>query len=162
MEHALDNPYTFTDKFYEAMKFAVELHKNQARKGTQIPYISHLMIVAGMVIEDGGDEDEVIAALLHDAIEDQGGARTREEIQKRFGDKIAGIVDECSDSDVEPKPPWKERKDAYLKHVGNASPETLRISLADKLHNVRSIVADLSIGGPDVWKRFNAPPEDLL
>jgi len=89
---------------------------------------------------------EAIAALLHDAVEDQGGARTREEIRERFGDKIVGIVDECSNSDVEPTPPWRERKEAYLKHLGDASPAALRISLADKLHNARSIVADVSRG----------------
>ncbi len=162
MENRLDEPYTFTDKFYAAIRYAAELHRTQARKGTQIPYISHLMIVAGMVIEDGGNEEEVIAALLHDAVEDQGGAKTREEIRKRFGEKIAGIVDECSDSDIEPKPPWKECKEAYLEHLGKASPSALRISLADKLHNARSIVADVSTEGSGVWERFNAPPAELF
>jgi len=119
------------------------------------------MAVAALVIEDGGDEDETIAALLHDAVEDQGGAPTLALIRARFGPRVAAIVEACSDTDETPKPPWRQRKAAYLAHLRDpALPEgALRVSLADKLHNARAIRADLR-AGHDVFARFNAPRED--
>ncbi len=119
------------------------------------------MAVAALVIEDGGDEDEAVAALLHDAVEDQGGAPTLAVIRERFGPRVAAIVAACSDTDETPKPPWRQRKEAYLAHLRDPDlPDgALRVSLADKLHNARAIQADVQ-AGHDVWARFNAPRED--
>ena len=103
-----------TKRFDDAFHYAHSLHHNQTRKGTSIPYISHLMSVAALVIEHGGSEDQAIAALLHDAAEDQGGAETLAEIRKRFGDSVADIVSDCTDSWTDPKPDWLPRKEAYL------------------------------------------------
>src|SRR5688572_11835657 len=128
-----------TDRLVEAFKYAAELHASQRRKGTSIPYISHLMIVAGMVMERCADEDVAIAALLHDAIEDQPqDGRTRDHIRKRFGARVLELVEACSDADSHPKPPWHERKERYLAHLPQASPQARLISLADKLHNARA------------------------
>jgi len=142
-------------RFDQALQYASELHRQQVRKGSAIPYISHLTSVAALVLEDGGSEDEAIAALLHDAVEDQGGQATLAEIRRRFGEKIAGWVMELSDTDEIPKPPWRERKEDYLEHLAIASPEVLRISLADKLHNARSLLDDLRRDGKPTWERFN-------
>jgi len=136
------------------MVFAARLHARQTRKGTNIPYIAHLMAVAGLVLENGGDEEETIAALLHDAVEDQGGAATREEIRRRFGDRVVEIVDGCTDSDKVPKPPWRARKEAFLSRLPYASPSVRLVSAADKLHNARTILADYRVMGDAVWKRF--------
>ena len=113
------------------------------RKGSQTPYIAHPLGVASLVLEDGGDEDEAIAALLHDAPEDQGGLETLEQIRIRFGERVASIVDGCTDTYETPKPPWRRRKDDYLAHLPTASPSVWRVSLADKLHNARTILVDL-------------------
>ncbi len=144
-----------TARFEEALVLAAQLHARQVRKGTAIPYISHLLAVTSLVLENGGGEDEAIAALLHDAIEDQGGAETREEIRRRFGDAVAAIVDGCSDTDVIPKPPWRERKERYIAHLRAAPPAVRLVSAADKLHNVRSILADYRVFGEVLWRRFN-------
>lgn len=149
-------------RFEEAFGFAARLHAGQLRKGTGIPYVAHLLAVAGLVLEDGGDEDEAIAALLHDAAEDQGGAAVLGEIRERFGDRVAAIVRDCSDTLEQPKPPWRPRKEAYLRRLGSAPPDVLRVALADKLHNARSVLADLRTLGPALWGRFNAPRDDQL
>ena len=152
-------------KFAQAFLYAFVQHAEQTRKGPDnIPYIAHLMSVAALVLEEGGGEDEAIAALLHDTIEDQGGPPRREEIKEQFGKRIAEIVDGCTDSDKITKPPWKERKENYIKHLYTASPEVLRVSLADKLHNARSTLKDLRRNGDKVWDRFNqeASKEDQL
>ncbi|NJK28761.1 MAG: HD domain-containing protein [Acaryochloris sp. RU_4_1] len=151
-----------SDRFAQALTYAHQLHQTQARKGSEIPYISHLLAVAALVLEDGGDEDQAIAALLHDAVEDQGGVTTLEAIRRYFGDHVAELVWACSDAATFPKPPWRERKQAYLKHLKQASPEVLRIAIADKLHNSRSLLFDLQRVGSQVWSRFNAPPADIL
>lgn len=143
-----------THRFREALVFAAELHAGQKRKGTHIPYISHLLGVAALVLEDGGDEDQAIAALLHDAVEDQGGMGTLETIRDRFGSRVAAIVEGCTDSFHTPKYPWRERKEQYIAHLYAASPEVRRVSLADKLHNARSILADLRQNGGAIWDRF--------
>jgi (p)ppGpp synthase/HD superfamily hydrolase len=120
---------TFTEtpklstRFDAALVYAAQLHANQVRKGSGVPYISHLLSVAALVLEDGGDEDEAIAALLHDAIEDQGGAKTREEIRQHFGERVVSIVDGCTEDETLPKPPWKERKLNYLEKMHLAPPE---------------------------------------
>jgi (p)ppGpp synthase/HD superfamily hydrolase len=151
------------DRFRRALVFAFDLHSGQVRKGSKgIPYIGHLLGVTSIVIEDGGDEDEAIAALLHDGPEDQGGKATLERIRNEFGDRVAGIVEGCSDTLEDPKPPWRERKEAYLAHLEHAQPEVLRVSLADKLHNARSILSDYREVGEELWSRFNGTREESL
>jgi (p)ppGpp synthase/HD superfamily hydrolase len=150
------------DRFESALLYALHLHAQQKRKGTTVPYISHLLAVAAIVLEDGGSEDEAIAALLHDAIEDQGGEPIRQEIRRRFGDKVVEIVNGCTDTDETPKPPWLERKKRYLEHLRGASPAVLRVSAADKLHNARAILSDLRRYSKAVWERFNGGREGTL
>lgn len=156
------NPQQLSERFEQALPYAARLHASQARKGTTIPYISHLLSVASLVLEMGGDEDEAIAALLHDAIEDQGGARTREEIRRRFGDRVVDIVDGCTDAETIPKPPWRQRKEAHIEHLRHTAPEVLRVVLADKLHNARSLLFDIRQLGPRIWDRFNASRDETL
>ena len=149
-------------RFDEALAYAHGAHRDQLRKGTDIPYISHLMAVAGIVLENGGDEETAIAALLHDVIEDGGGAVAREEIRRRFGRRVADIVDECTDAEVIPKPPWRERKEKYIAHLRHATPQARLVSAADKLHNARTILADYRVVGEALWERFNASREETL
>ncbi len=141
-------------RFTDALIYTTELHARQRRKGTDVPYIAHLLGVAAIVLEDGGDEDEAIAALLHDAVEDQGGLPTLAAIRERFGDTVAEIVIGCTDADTHPKPPWRWRKEQYIAHVRHASPAVRRVSLADKLHNARTIVHDQRQIGNAVFARF--------
>jgi len=151
-----------SDCFIEAFNYAFQLHKDQVRKGSRVPYITHLMAVAALVIENGGDEDEAIAALLHDAVEDQGGLETHNQIRQRFGEVVASIVKECSDTCSTPKPPWRERKEKYLIHLEHASPKSQRVSLADKLHNLRCIYFDYQRDGEGLWERFSGKKEGTL
>lgn len=151
-----------SDRFIEALEYATRKHASQRRKGTAIPYVAHLLGVTSIALEQGATEDEAIAALLHDAVEDQGGAPTREEIRERFGEGVAAIVDGCSDTDVEPKPPWRARKEAYLGHLRSVSPSVCLVSAADKLHNLRAIVAVYRELGEALWQRFNARRDDQL
>jgi (p)ppGpp synthase/HD superfamily hydrolase len=149
--------------FAEALSYAVQLHAGQVRKGGEIPYIGHLLSVAALVIEADGSEAQVIAALLHDAAEDQGGDATLTEIASRFGPEVATIVSECSDTVLIPKPPWRERKELYVAHLEHAADETLLVSLADKLDNARAILRDVRSHGKTVWQRFNvSDPEEHL
>ncbi len=150
--------YSFT----EALVYANELHATQTRKGSKVPYISHLLGVASIALEYGADEDEAIAALLHDAIEDQGGPPIREEIRMKFGERVTEIVDGCTDTDTTPKPPWKERKKAYIAHITNASPSVRLVSAADKLHNIRSILKDYRIQGDLLWDLFKGGKQGTL
>jgi (p)ppGpp synthase/HD superfamily hydrolase len=149
-------------RFEEALIFTARLHDGQKRKGKDLPYISHLLAVAALVFEASGDDDEVIAALLHDAVEDQGGIETLQEIRRRFGERVAMIVEGCSDSFSTPKPPWLERKASYLLHLSSASTEVRRVSLADKLHNARTILSDLEEHGDATWSRFNGGRQGTL
>jgi len=151
-----------TERFDQAFAYARHLHSEQRRKGTDVPYVAHLMGVAALVLEDGGDEDQAIAALLHDAAEDQGGLETLEEIRGLFGDRIADIVEACSDSLATPRPPWRERKERYLEHLRQAGPDVQRVSRADKLNNARGILRDLSRMGDDVWQRFSGGKDGVL
>ena len=153
--HRADAPHLGL-RFDRALSLARELHAQQLRKGTDIPYIAHLLGVTSLVLEDGGSEEEAIAALLHDAVEDQGGDKTLKLIRHRFGAKVAEIVEGCSDTDATPKPPWKKRKEAYIHHLAHAKKGVLRVSLADKLHNARAILFDLELVGEAVWDRFKA------
>jgi (p)ppGpp synthase/HD superfamily hydrolase len=151
-----------TTRFEEAIVFAFNLHKNQTRKSIPVPYFAHLMGVAALVLEAGGDEDTAIAALLHDAVEDQGGIPTLDEIRLRFGDRVADIVDHCTDAYTKPKPPWRRRKEQYLVKLHLASPEARLVSVADKLYNVRTICDALRLKGSSVWGRFNGGKEGTL
>ena len=143
-----------TERFEEALVFSTQLHASQKRKATNIPYIAHLLGVTSLVLEDGGDEDEAIAAVLHDAVEDQGGEKILDEIRRRFGERVAMIVQGCTDSYTLPKPPWRERKDNYIDHLRRAIPEVRRVSLADKLYNARAILKTYRQIGELTWERF--------
>lgn len=157
MNRSADTPYAMPgERFTDAVAFALELHGEQVRKATSIPYVSHLLSVCALVFEDGGTEDEAIAALLHDGPEDQGGEATLDEIRRRLGPEVAAMVDGLSDTMEQPKPPWHQRKAAYLERLRDESASVLRISLADKLHNLRSVATDLEVIGDDLWSRFNA------
>lgn len=151
-----------TERYAEALRLAWLLHNGQLRKGTKIPYVSHLIAVSSISLEHGANEDEAIAALLHDAVEDAGGKPTLDMIRRRFGATVADIVDGCTDTDVEPKPPWRARKEAYIAHLATASASVRLVSSSDKLHNARSILSDLHVHGPDLWDRFTAPMEGTL
>ncbi|NJR61350.1 MAG: HD domain-containing protein [Cyanobacteria bacterium CRU_2_1] len=144
-----------TDRFEMALVYANQLHRGQLRKDGRSPYVAHLLSVAALVLEDGGSEDEAIAALLHDAVEDQGGLPTRQTIQAKFGDRVVRLIDGCTESETIPKPPWLERKHRYLEQIRQACPAVRRISLADNLHNARSLLACLTWEGPSVWNRFS-------
>lgn len=144
-----------TSRFDDAFQYAHELHRDQRRKGTSIPYISHLMAVAGFVLEHGGSEDQGIAGLLHDAPEDQGGEATLREIRARFGDAVGDIVADCTDSWTDPKPPWRARKEAYIARLPHKAPDSLLVSLADKTHNAEAILWDYRKYGENLWSRFN-------
>lgn len=151
-----------SERFDEALVFAARLHAEQKRKGTNIPYIAHLLSVAAIVLEDGGSEDEAIAALLHDAVEDQGGRATRNLIRENFGERVAEIVDGCTDAVGFPKPPWRARKERYVAHIREAPPDVRRVSAADKLHNARAILADYRVIGDALWKRFSGGKDGSL
>lgn len=151
-----------TERFDDALTYARQLHAEQFRKGTATPYLAHLLAVAALVLEAGGDEDEAIAALLHDAVEDQGGAATRRQIELRFGAAVATIVDGCTDADRTPKPPWRARKEAFLARLAEAPPAVLRVVAADKLHNATSILHDYRQTGEALWSRFTAGRDATL
>ena len=151
-----------TDRFGEALTFAEQTHRRQLRKGTAIPYVSHLLAVAALVLEHGGDEDQAIAALLHDSVEDQGGAPVAKQIRERFGERVAAMVLACTDADTLPKPPWRARKEDYLAALGNKPEEALLVVLADKLHNATAILEDHREIGDAVWVRFNGGRDGTL
>ena len=152
----------YTEKLEEALLYAVRLHRDQTRKGTGVPYVTHLLAVAAIVGESGGTEDEVIAGLLHDAPEDAGGEARLEEIRDRFGDNVADIVAGCTDTYEDPKPPWRARKEAYIAHLANAPASVRLVSAADKLHNARSVLSDYRAVGEDLWGRFNGGRDGTL
>lgn len=152
--------------FEEAVRFALSRHRLQARKGTEIPYMAHLLQVTGIVLEAGGTEEQAVAALLHDCLEDarrEDVPMLRSAIRSRFGERVLDIVEALTDSEGEPKPPWKERKQRYLSHLGRErDPAVLLVACADKLHNASAIVRDLKTHGPDVWTRFEGKREGTL
>ena len=149
-------------RFEDALLFAAQKHARQKRKSTSIPYIAHLMSVAALVLEAGGDEDVAIAGLLHDVVEDCGGKPMLEEVRQLFGTRVANIVDGCTDAYVVPKPPWRQRKEDYLEHLRTADEDTRLVSTADKLHNSRAILADYLEGGESVWERFQGGRDGTL
>ncbi len=160
---ATDEAGFLGQRFEEALVYATRLHTLQMRKAKTTPYISHLMAVASMVLECGGDEDEAISALLHDAAEDQGGQRVLDEISKRFGQRVAGVVAECSDSlidsDAEDKQPWRERKEVFLARLRVASSSCRLVTACDKLHNIGDVLADHAVQGDAVFERFSGGRE---
>lgn len=150
------------ERFSEALAYAVQTHASQRRKGTDTPYIGHLLGVCGLVIEDRGCEDEAIAALLHDAAEDQGGEATLMEIEDRFGPDVRRIVAACSDTFEMPKPPWEQRKADYIAAIPSKEADELRVSLADKVHNARSILFDYRAVGESVFDRFRVDRDKTI
>ena len=149
-------------RLQRAFRYAAAKHDGQTRKSTAVPYLSHLMAVASLVLEAGGDEDMAIAALLHDVVEDCGAMPRLREIRRQFGARVARIVEGCTDSFVEPKPDWIERKRSYLEEVKHSDDETRLVSASDKLHNVRTILADYRKDGEAIWVRFNGKKEGTL
>ena len=149
-------------KYLEALDFAFKLHSKQFRKGTKIPYFFHLSSVSNYVIENGGDTDEAIAGLLHDAVEDQGGEKTLILIKKKFGNKVAKIVEDCTDTKVIPKPPWFNRKKKYISDLKNKSQSSLLVSICDKTHNASSIINDYYRVGKKIWNRFSANKKQVF
>ena len=152
----------YTTRFDEALVYAADVHRDQSRKGTNVPYVTHLLAVAAIVGENGGTEDEVVAALLHDGPEDAGGEARLAEIRARFGGTVAEIVAGCTDTYEDPKPPWQERKEAYLAHLAEAPSPVRLVSAADKLHNARSVLQDYRAIGEGLWDRFNGGKEGTL
>ena len=153
---------SYGEKFKRAVVYAARVHGDHYRKGTRVPYVTHLLAVAAIVGENGGTEDEVVAALLHDAPEDRGGEARLGDIRLRFGDAVAEIVAGCTDTYEDPKPPWRERKERHLAHLADAPASVRLVSAADKLHNARSILADLRSLGEELWNRFTGGKEGTL
>jgi (p)ppGpp synthase/HD superfamily hydrolase len=149
-------------KFQEALVYAAQAHAGQLRKGTRIPYLSHLLAVTALALEHGATDDEAIAALLHDAVEDAGGKPRLADIETRFGRAVASIVAGCTDTDVVPKPPWRARKTAYVAHLRDAPLSVKLVAAADKLHNARAILADYRALGDALWSRFNGGKNGTL
>ena len=153
-------PWQSLDLVLAASSYAADAHCADVRKSTTIPYLSHLWTVAALALEHGADDEQVAAALLHDVVEDHGGHERLDDVRRRFGDGVAELVAALSDSladtaSGEEKPPWFERKAAYLAHLAEADQRIALVSACDKLHNARSILADLRTHGADVWRRFN-------
>ena len=149
-------------RLQRAFNYAAHKHAGQTRKQTAVPYLSHLMAVASLVLEAGGDEDMAIAALLHDVVEDCGGMPRLREVRKKFGPRVARIVEGCTDSFGEPKGEWIERKKGYLREVKHADAETRLVSASDKLHNVRTILTDYRRDGEAIWSRFSGKKDGTL
>jgi (p)ppGpp synthase/HD superfamily hydrolase len=149
-------------QFEKALTYATRIHGGKLRKKTRIPYIGHILGVAAIALEYGANETEAIAALLHDAVEDCGGAKRLRDIERKFGKKVARIVEGCTDTFQTPKPPWRERKENYIAHLKRASASTRLVSAADKLHNARAILHNLRQEGDNLWSRFNGGKEGAL
>jgi (p)ppGpp synthase/HD superfamily hydrolase len=153
---------TLTNKLDRAFSYAHEVHDGQFKKGTSVPYLGHLMGVSSIVLGDGGTEDEAVAALLHDAAEDHGGRARLDDIRSRFGDSVARIVEDCTDSWDTPKPSWLTRKQAYIQRARTLPSASLRVSIADKVHNTYGILRDLRNIGEKVWERYDVSADDVL
>lgn len=154
--------YFLTERYDRALVFTRQRHQEQLRKGTGIPYFAHLMATSSLVLEAGGNEDQAIAGLLHDALEDTDiTCVTYDELVTEFGVTVANIVRDCSDSEEVDKPTWRARKEAYLAALPHHSPDSVLVSNADKLHNARSILSDYYRHGEELWSRFN-PDSDPL
>lgn len=151
-----------SERYNQALRMAFDLHQKQTRKGTNIPYISHLESVAAIVWKNGGTEDEAIAALLHDAAEDQGGLPTLQLIRDTFGTNVASIVEHCSDTFETPKPDWQIRKETYIKALPKHSDSVRLVSAADKLDNIRDILAGYSQEGEVFWQKFSGSRDQIV
>lgn len=151
-----------SDRFSDALAYAAALHAEQIRKVSGEPYLAHLLAAASLVLEHGGDEDEAIAALLHDAIEDQGGKAAGRQVLRRFGPRVAEIVEGCTDADTRPKPPWRQRKEAFIDRLPGASRSVRLVSAADKLHNVRSLLREYRLRGEPLWDHFRGGRDGTL
>jgi (p)ppGpp synthase/HD superfamily hydrolase len=149
-------------RFAEAFSYSLEVHRGQRRRVTGTPYIGHVLGVCSLVLDDGGDEDQAIGALLHDAGENAGGRPRIEDIRNRFGERVARIVEECSDTLERPEPPWRERKEAYVAAAEHHTLDALHVSLGDKLYNVRSLVRDYRVLGESVWDHLAGDRGDIL
>jgi (p)ppGpp synthase/HD superfamily hydrolase len=149
-------------QFEKALLYATRIHGGQLRKKTRIPYIAHILGVAAIALEYGANETGAIAALLHDAVEDCGGAKRLRDIERKFGKGVAKIVDGCTDTDQIPKPPWLERKKTYVAHVRRAPIATKLVSASDKLHNVRAILMNYRQEREKLWSRFNGGKQGSL
>jgi (p)ppGpp synthase/HD superfamily hydrolase len=164
MPYVVPNP-VLSDRFVQAFAFASIVHASRARQGTAVPHIAHVLGVASLVLEHGADEDTAIAALLHDTPEDRGGYAMLAQIKARFGDRVAAIVEGCTDSFEDPKPAWALRKATYLERLadaqGGADLATCKVAVADKLHNARAILQDLRNRGSAVFERFGATQEQV-
>lgn len=160
-KHELPEPL-LDEEFLRAFAYALKKHRTQRRKGKRVPYIEHLMGVCSIVLHYGGGQEEAIAALLHDVVEDQGGKPVLEEIRAEFGDRVAHIVEGCTDTDSFPKPPWEQRKKAYIAHVPSADSGVRLVSASDKLHNARAILADYREVGDKVWDKFQGRRDGTL
>jgi (p)ppGpp synthase/HD superfamily hydrolase len=158
----INNPAPLSDRFDRALAYAAVIHAGQMRKATQIPYLAHLLGVTSIALEYGADEPEAIAALLHDASEDAGGIGRITDIRARFGDKVAAIVEGCTDTVTIPKPPWRERKEQYIAHLESADASTILVSASDKLYNTRAILRDLRRDGDAAFDRFNGKKDGTL
>lgn len=162
MSRARTKPPPLGKRLQRAFRYAAEAHEGQTRKQTAVPYLAHLMAVASLVLEAGGDEETTIAALLHDVVEDCGGMPRLREIRRMFGPRVAKIVEGCTDSFEIPKPGWSERKKNYLVKLKQADADTLLVSSADKLHNVRTVLTDYRQQGESTWKRFQGKRDGTL
>jgi (p)ppGpp synthase/HD superfamily hydrolase len=158
----LPEPPALGPRLQRAFRYAAGKHAGHTRKQTAVPYLSHLMAVASLVLEAGGDEDLAIAALLHDVVEDCGGTPTLRDVEKKFGPRVAKVVGGCTDTVLDPKPPWRQRKEDYLRELKDADSDTRLVSAADKLHNVRSILTDYRQQGETIWSRFNGKKDGTL
>lgn len=150
------------ERFDRAFLLASALHRRQVRKESGVPYLSHLLAVTALALEHGADEDQAIAALLHDAVEDQGGLPTAARIRDGFGTRVHDLVMALTDAVVVPKPPWRARKETYLAHLANTADDVLLVSACDKIHNARCILADHRASGPAVWQRFTGGRDGTL
>lgn len=159
MKHSVEPQYS--ERLDQALGFVAAAFRRQVRKGSGVPYLSHLLQVAATVAEHGGDEEQIVAALCHDYLEDIEGAH-RDELARRFGDRVARFVEALSDTTSQPKPPWKQRKVAYLERLRDEPPELKLISAADKLHNASAIVRDRRLVGEAVWERFTPTRDETL
>jgi GTP pyrophosphokinase len=155
-------PWRYTRRLIDALEVAALMHAGQVRKSTQVPYLTHLLGACSIVLDHGATEDEAIAALLHDAIEDVEPREAARAAVDRFGPEVRRIVEACSQIDTEPKPSWRERRERYIRHLADADRPVLLVSASDKLNNARAIVGDLRTIGAEVWSRFSVPRDETL
>jgi (p)ppGpp synthase/HD superfamily hydrolase len=152
----------FSPRFEQALVYATQIHAGQTRKGSAVPFIAHLLGVTALALEHGANENQAIGALLHDAAEDAGGEERLADIRTRFGEAVAAIVSDCTDTFITPKPPWRARKEAYIAHLPQSHSGALLVSCCDKLHNSRAIVADLRERGAATWEKFRGGRDGSL